>query len=112
MRSGKTLLHDDRVNIYGTFHVHVYRDGGRVFSLFSMTVDRVVPVPAPTPTPDYVLPGIVGSAFLLVATIVAVLWHKARRRQYRMRNNLCLNCGYDLRASPERCPECGGWSFS
>ena len=47
------------------------------------------------------------SLFLLTAALPAlflVLWRRGRRRS---RVGLCPTCGYDLRATPERCPECG-----
>jgi hypothetical protein len=44
---------------------------------------------------------------LVFALFPGFLFWKRRRNRRRIRDGFCGNCGYDLRATPDRCPECG-----
>jgi hypothetical protein len=50
-------------------------------------------------------------SYWLLATLLCLpaipLAIRHRKIRQRRKQGLCLHCGYDLRASPERCPECG-----
>ena len=49
----------------------------------------------------------IAAAVLLPSGRTGITLYSIYRRHRRRRKHLCPACGYDLRASPERCPECG-----
>jgi len=93
---------------------------GRAFGLplhLRFAVDRLAAERAEVPSgaldsiPFYSLCRAVFLPLWCVAAATAVtplLWvHRRHRRKLREVTNLCVSCGYDVRATPARCPECG-----
>jgi hypothetical protein len=55
--------------------------------------------------------GIPAWAIVLIAALLPCIWmmrtRKRRLAKMRLSRSLCVHCGYDLRATPDRCPQCG-----
>lgn len=52
----------------------------------------------------YVPVNLLTLAFLILSGYLLAPFHRRRKRE---KLGLCVKCGYDLRGSKERCPECG-----
>jgi hypothetical protein len=87
--------------------------GWRPIQTASFLIGGEVPTPSGKPQSfgDQVLvwavPYYVIVLALSVAPVLLMLRILRARTAHRRAHGLCLNCGYDLRATPERCPECG-----
>lgn len=44
--------------------------------------------------------------------VVVMRWRRRWQAAGRQLKGLCASCGYDLRATPDRCPECGALSIN
>jgi hypothetical protein len=57
-------------------------------------------------------PAIIGATMMAPLVWAGTRWRHARQLRRRRRLGLCLACGFDLRRSPARCPECGAVAAS
>jgi hypothetical protein len=80
-------------------------DGGTV-SLGANNIFGSTPVLAGTPPRVRVAVPLWLGAVVFALPAIVVTVRRARCRRRRALHN-CTNCGYDMRATPDRCPECG-----
>lgn len=62
--------------------------------------------------PSLSIPLLIVPAWLVIGlelTVMRSVWLLRRKtiRRWRQQQGLCASCGYDLRVTPDKCPECG-----
>jgi hypothetical protein len=65
------------------------------------------PAPPQPASMSHSLPFAFPCALLLTAALPSAVVLRWRTNRRRRRFGACFNCGYDLRATPDLCPECG-----
>ena len=85
-------------------------EGGVAWNGFGVVTNDAIDFGDPDKLASYslMLPHWFVAAVLCLVPLEALRRSVVRRRRVRRAAaSICVNCGYDLRASPGRCPECG-----
>lgn len=82
------ILHSDRYQLFvrtpsGAENVYGYRAASSIFA------------------------GVLWLWFIVVLTQLIIKFARVPPAEQRRQAGLCPSCGYDIRATPDRCPECG-----
>lgn len=72
----------------------------------------ILPPQSGVPQPNWTVLVIPYHHLILASTLLpalrgVILFHRHNTRRLRLKQGLCPTCAYDLRASKDRCPECG-----
>ncbi len=92
----------DRVRVYGRLHVRLQYTEDLLESVFDLDADRVE-YADPGPVARWPVGVVLGTGSIAAATLGWLFF----RKRGRLLAGCCIACGYDLRATPDRCPECG-----
>jgi hypothetical protein len=106
VRMQRNPLTRSRISAYSTF--------GRIGLAFIFLVGAVGGIfsfrafaNSPRISASDIVMGVSGTVGYVTICVVFIAHYRAHRRLYRLANHLCVQCGYNLIASPDRCPECG-----
>ncbi len=97
----------DRIRVIGRLHVAVSYEDGSLVSLYSVDVDRIVPEADDETAQRRLAEYGAASGMAVVVAVGSVVIRRRWLRRRRQAVGCCEVCGYDLRASQGRCPECG-----